>query len=119
MYTDRPSLVHYICRHSTKLAYVAWMVHKIYIVNRRKVILFCDWPATSWLVEILIMLVGFNVLSIRAKHNAAEWEAAVSTFNDKENPVQVLVTSLKVSSTSLNLQKDCADIIFVDVSSNA
>ena len=66
-----------------------------------------------------MMLIGFNVRSIRAKLKTTEREAAVNAFNDKENPVQVLVTSLKVSSTSLSLQKDCADVIFVDVPSNA
>ena len=63
------------------------------------------------------MLIGFNVLSIRAKHKATEREAGINASNDKENPVQVLVTSLKVSSTSLNLQKDCADVILVDIHS--
>ena len=55
------------------------------------------------------------MLSIRARHKQAEREAAVSAFNDGANPVQVLVTSVKVSATSINLQKDCADVVFVDV----
>lgn len=66
-----------------------------------------------------MLLLNFNVLSIRAKHLLAEREAAVAAFNDFGNHVQVLVTSVKVSATSLNLQKDCADVIFVDVSFNA
>lgn len=33
--------------------------------------------------------------------------------------MQLLVTSFKVSATSFNLQKDCADVVFVDVPSNA
>ena len=78
MYPDRMSLTHYITRHSSKLAYVSWLVYEICVVNGRKVIVFCDWPATTWLVELLMMLTGFNVLSIRAKHNAAEREAAVA-----------------------------------------
>ena len=64
------------------------------------------------------MLIGFNVLSIHAKHKASEREAAINAFNDKNNPVQVLITSLKVSSTALNLQKDCSDIVFVDIPRN-
>ena len=66
-----------------------------------------------------MLLLNFNVLSIRAKHLLSEREAAVTAFNDDQNPVQVLVTSVKVSATSLILQKDCADVIFVDVPSNA
>ena len=66
-----------------------------------------------------MLLLNFNVLSIRAKHLLPEREVAVAAFNDPNNLFQVLVTSVKVSATSLNLQKDCADVIFVDVPSNA
>ena len=34
-------------------------------------------------------------------------------------PVQVLMTSVKVSSVAINLQKDCSELSFMDVPSNA
>lgn len=61
---------------------------------------------------------GFNVPSIRARHKIKEREDIVRAFNDPTNPVPVLVTSTRVSATSLNLQA-AADVIFVDTPSNA
>ena len=55
----------------------------------------------------------------RSVSQVVEREAAVAAFNDANIPVQVLVTSMKVSATSINLQKDFADVVFVDVPSNA
>ena len=56
------NLSHYICRHSAKLSYLASLTHTICVENRRKLIVFCDWPATAWLVEVLLTTIGFNVL---------------------------------------------------------
>ena len=66
-----------------------------------------------------MLLLNFNELSICARHLVPEREAAVDAFNDVKNPVQVLVMSESVLAISLNLQKDCADVMFVDVPSNA
>ena len=115
---ERPSIAYYLTRNSTKLSYLVKLIHDICTVHGRKVIVFCDWPSTSWLVEVLMLVLGFNVISIRAKYKLKEREGAVAAFNDPDNPVQVLVTSLKVSSVAINLQRDCSDVIFVDVSSN-
>lgn len=65
---DRASMAYYLTRNSVKLSYIADLVHQICNKNGRKVIVFCDWPSTVWLVEILLMVLGFNVISIRAKH---------------------------------------------------
>ena len=40
-------------------------------------------------------------------------------FNDKACTVHILITSNRISSTAINLQKDCSTVIFVDVPSNA
>ena len=66
-----------------------------------------------------MLILGFNAMRIHAKHKLKECEETVIAFSDSGNPVQVLVTSVKVSSVAINLQKDCSDVIFVDVSSNA
>ena len=46
-----------------------------------------DWPSTAWLVEVVMLLLNFNVLGIRARHLVPEREAAVDAFNDAKNPV--------------------------------
>ena len=46
---------------------------------------------------------GFNVYSIRSAHNAKDREDTVDAFNDPKNPVQILVSSLRISATAVNL----------------
>lgn len=82
LYRDCPSLMYYLYRLSVKLSYLLGLILTICIKNGRKVIVFCDWPSTAWLVEVVILLLNFNVLSIRAKHLLVEREAAVAAFND-------------------------------------
>lgn len=65
------------------------------------------------------MILGFGVMSIRARHKQKDREGALRMFNDKNCSVQVLVTSNKISATVINLRKDCTDTIFVDDPSNA
>ena len=91
IYRDRATLVYYLCRLFAKLSYLAGLVYEICITNARKVIVFCDWPSTAWVVELVMLLLNFNVLSIRAKHLLSEREAVVTAFNDDQNPVQVRV----------------------------
>lgn len=106
LYRDRPSMALYITRNSAKLSYLVYLVNEICNVHGRKVIIFCDWPSSAWLVEVLMLILGFNIFSIRAKHKQREREEAVNSFNDPTCPVQVLV-----------LQKHCSDVIFLDVPS--
>ena len=119
VYRDRTSLAYYVCRLSAKLSLLAYLVHEICVVNARKTIIFYDWPAISWLLERLIIVLEYDLLSIRAKYKSSEREAAINAFNEKTNSMQALVTSLKVYPTMINLQKDCADVVSVDVPSNA
>ena len=119
VYRDRTSLLYYLCRFSPKLSYLAVLLQQICQVHKRKALLFCDWPATAWLVEVLVLLLGFQTLTIRARHKSSERDRAIALFNDPESAFQVLVTNVKVSSTALNLQGDCSAVIFVDVPSNA
>ena len=100
-------------------SFLPGLVYQTCVGQKCKIILFCDWPTTAWLVEILMLLLGFSVVTIRAKHKWNEREQVVREFNDRTSTVQVLVTSVKISSTSINLQKDCCCVCFVDVPSNA
>ena len=118
-YTDRLGLTGHLTRKSAKLRFLSGLVDETCVLHKWKIILFCDWPTTSWLVEILMLLLGFSVATIRAKHKWNEREQVVRDFNDRVSTVQVLVTSVKISSTSINLQKDCCRVCFVDVPSNA
>ena len=58
IYRDRPSLIYYLCRLSVKLSYLAGLIYTICIKNGRKVIMFCDWLSTAWLVELVMLLLN-------------------------------------------------------------
>ena len=68
MYIDRAILIYYIYKHSIKLSYIVELIYNICVTNNRKIILFCDWSIIFWIIEMLIMLIDFNVLSIRVKY---------------------------------------------------
>lgn len=53
-----------------------------------------------------MLMLGFNVMSIRVKYKLKKREEAVTAFNDSDKPVQVLVISVRVSCVAINLQKD-------------
>ena len=99
MYRSRSELSCYICRFSAKLFYLASLVHEITNFNERKVILFCDWPSISYLVEVIMMALGFNVLSIRAKHHASERDAIQDSLSKQGN-------SLKSKGNSFNFYSE-------------
>ena len=42
MYINRATLIYYICKHSTKFNYIIKLIYDIYVMNDRKIILFCD-----------------------------------------------------------------------------
>ena len=61
------------------------------------------------------MIIGFNVLTVRSGHKPSDRNEAQLRFNDPNDPSQIMVTSINVSSASINLQKGCSDVIFLDV----
>ena len=67
----------------------------------------------------MLYLLGFNVLDIRAVYKLAERDGATNSFNDPNSNVQILVTSLRISATAINLYHNYSDVIFVDTPSNA
>ena len=53
VYGDRAAMAYCICRVSVKLSYLDRLMYDICTTNLRKVIISCDWPSTSCLVEVL------------------------------------------------------------------
>ena len=104
---------------SVKLRYIAHLVYQICIEGRRKVIIFTDWPFTQWEVEWFLMSLGYNVIGIRSAHKMKDCESALDAFKNQDNPVDVLVTSIRLMATGVNLQYDCSDMIFADCPQSA
>ncbi len=118
-YSSRIKLILYIAQIAPKLRLLAKIVHQVCNENRRKLLIFTDWPTVQWQLELFLFLLGFNGVSIRAQHKASERDDSVDCFTDPISNVQVLVTSLRTSSTALNLQNDCNDVVFFNCPSNA
>jgi len=94
------------------------MAHQICNTHWRKLLIFVDWPLIQWNLEMFLQNAGFNIVTIRAIHKNLDRDDCVNTFNDPNRNLQILVTSLNISATAINLQEDCSDVIFVDTPSN-
>ncbi|KAL8752829.1 MAG: hypothetical protein Q9199_005469 [Rusavskia elegans] len=114
----RIDLYRYIGYSSVKLRATAILAYRICILERRKLIIFSEWPITQWLVEYFLVNLGFKVLSIRSFHKQRDREAALDQFNDPDDENPILSTSPRVSATSANIQYCCCDSLWVDSFSN-
>lgn len=79
------------------------MAHTSCKLNGRKLLVFTDWPTVQWEVEIFLYLLGFNIAGIRAQCKTTERDDIVDGSNDTTSNLQILVTSLHISMTALNL----------------
>lgn len=62
---------------------------------------------------------GYNIIDIRAAHTFVEKDHAVQRFNNSKNSVRVLIFFTRITSASVNLQKNCRIFLFIDVSGSA
>lgn len=108
-----------LCGYTVKLRALAGLAYQICIVNKRKHLVFCDWPVTQWNVELILTNLCFEVGSILAVHKAQDRKDIIHDFHEKGRKINFLVTSLRISATALDLQKDCCDMVFMDVPTNA
>ena len=118
-YRDALGMAVYNSSLSVKLQYLAGLLKFLCLDSAQRVLVFCDWPACQWDVEMFADTLGIEVISIRGTHNSAEREAACKRFNDSKDSLQVLVASDRTSATSLNLQFACCRVVFMESNMNA
>ncbi|OBT52966.1 hypothetical protein VE04_08782 [Pseudogymnoascus sp. 24MN13] len=116
---ERVGATLFMVNDSVKLRWLCGIVYKLCIEERKNIIVFCRWPATQWIVEMLLFTIGVRVLSIRAAHSRMARANTQETFNKETTNSTVLVTSLRCGCTSMNLQSQCADVVFMDVAESA
>jgi hypothetical protein len=68
---------------------------------------------------MFLTTVGVPVLSIRSAHSRMQRSMTQEQFNNPATIGHVLVTSLKCGATSMNLQKNCSSIVFLEVPDSA
>ncbi|KAI9810553.1 MAG: hypothetical protein M1827_006226 [Pycnora praestabilis] len=118
-YQTREEMAHYMCALSVKQRWLAGKMLELCIQRQRKVIIFCDWPVTLWDTTAFLLNLNIKAIDIRSVHSMAERDEAVNLFNDPDSGVQALVTSLRTTSASVNLQHDCPYMIFMEVPGSA
>ena len=104
---------------SVKLRATAILAYDICVVQKRKLLIFAEWPVTQWLLECFLINLGIPILAIRSMHHQRERDAAVRKFNDPTDDAMCMVTSPKTSGTGVNMQTGCLDTLFVDGYTNA
>lgn len=115
---DRMAMAQTMANLSPKLAWMAGFLAKRCIEAKRKVLIFCHWPLTEQQVKAFLSNLQFRILSIRSSHTPSERERTRREFNNPLHDSEVLVTTIRVSSSSVNLHYGCLDIVFVDVLPN-
>ena len=71
-------------------AKMQWLIKYTYntcIIEKRKLLLFFNWPVTLWYTESLLQLVGFKTCSVRAAHKREDREIIRQQFNDPDHEV--------------------------------
>ena len=111
----REEIAEYLSSCSPKLQWAGGYATKIVHSCRRKLLIFTAWPLTLYLAELYFSIIGFYVLTVRSGHSPMERRAAQAKFNDPSHPSEIMVTSINVSSASINLQQGCSDVLFLDV----
>ena len=94
---------------------MAGFLLNIVLGKQEKVLLFTKWPVVQYNIELFLLIVGIEFVSIRSVHTQAQQEQVVSDFNNPAHPAKVCVTSYRYSSTSSNLQKSCHNIVMLEV----
>lgn len=118
-YRERIGAAVSVGANSVKLQVLAGIVHDICYRDQGNLIVFTSWPSTQWLVEMFLHVIGVPVLSIRAAHSRKMRTETQDAFNDMGTQGHVLVTNIKCGATSMNLQKNCFHMVFMEVSESA
>lgn len=119
VYRERVGAAISVSARSVKLQWLAGKVFDVCVSAQENLIVFVAWPVTQWLVEMFLTTVGVPVLSIRAAHTRAQRSETQEAFNNASTVGHVLITSLKCGATSMNLQKNCSTVVFLDVADSA
>lgn len=112
---DRAAMATTMGNLSPKLSWLAGFLAQRCIDDKRKVLIFCHWPFTEQQVEAFRSNLQFRILSIQSSHTPIERDRVRLAFNDPSDDSEVLITSIRVSSSSVNLHHHCSDVVFVDV----
>ena len=109
----------YIARSSAKLRYLAKLLLSKVIAEKRRILIFAEWPMVSWHCEMFLQALQFNVLSLRSAHSEDEKTRIITKFNDPAAKVDILITTYRCCSVGVNLHAACHDVVMLQPAINA
>lgn len=118
-YRDRVSWAVYISATSAKLQWLAGCILETCLLGGKKLLIFCNWPMTSWDVELFLNILDIGVYSIRSSHSIAQRQSIIEAWNDPNDEVKVLVTTYKIGGTSMNLHEHCSALVMMEPAESA
>ena len=117
-YHDCVSMLFFLTADLLKLQLLLSIIYNVCLIEKRKLLIFIIWSLILFKVEMTLVNVSFNVSTIHAAHSAIEQNWTVIRFNDLHHLLQILVISLIIIATFINLQHVCSDVIFLKVLNN-
>ncbi len=75
----------------------------------------CNWPVSLWYSTLQPVNLGMKTLNICSAHSPLERDKIVTQFNSKEDEHMIVLTSTRTTSASVNLQKCCSTVVFVEI----
>lgn len=116
--SNRASCAYYLANSSPKLRYLCKLLLAKVIDQKRRLLIFAEWPMTQWHLEMFLMNLGFHTLSLQSKHTDEEKIIIVNKFNDPKSNIDILVTTYRTCIVSINLHKACSDCVMVEPAIN-
>ncbi|KAK7897930.1 hypothetical protein LTR67_004562 [Exophiala xenobiotica] len=83
-----------------------------------KLTIYVNWPLSQWHTICFLSLLGIDYYTTWPGTPGAEKDRIYAKFNDKEDPVKILIVNLRSSAVGLNVQNSCAKILIMDMADN-
>ncbi|KAJ5745350.1 SNF2-related protein [Penicillium odoratum] len=81
-------------------------------------VIFCNWPMTLWLVQMLLNALSLDFVSITSHMGVSDRTEAIDCFNDPNNNCSVFITTYSLGAFGLNLQNNCSRLILMESAIN-
>lgn len=81
-------------------------------------VIFCNWPMTVWLVQMLLDALSLEFASITSPMGVSDRTEAINRFNDTNNNCSVFITTYTLGAFGLNLQNNCSRLILMESAIN-
>ncbi|KAK7544589.1 P-loop containing nucleoside triphosphate hydrolase protein [Phyllosticta citribraziliensis] len=112
--TNAAMIARYLARRSPKLRALATIL-ATHVPRRERVLVLAEHPATQWLIELFLMVVGLGVASIKQDTSHEDRAELLTEFsNGASTKFDVLVSTVRLLGTGLNAHRACHVLVLPD-----